>query len=268
MTDKERAAPGLALITGATSGIGRVFAERLAADGHDLVLVARDAARLDEVARKISARHGVRAEPLRADLASDDGTTRIVERIAAGPPLDLLVNNAGFGTKGALADADAAEQEGMLRVHVMAPMRLTQAALPAMLARGRGAIVNVSSVASFLASPGNVNYCATKAYLRVFSEGLALEVARRGIVVQALCPGFTHTEFHDRMQTSKSHIPSWMWMSADRVVADSLAAVRRGGPVVVIPGARYKMIVAALRHAPRWLIRRGTGRYRRDEART
>lgn len=264
MTDKVRAARGIALITGATAGIGRVFAERLAADGHDLILVARDAARLDEVAHELSTRHGVRAEPLRADLASDEGTTRVAERIAQGPALDVLVNNAGFGTTGTLAEADPAEQEAMLRVHVMAPMRLTQAALPAMLARGRGAIINVCSVASFLASPGNVNYCATKAYLRVFSEGLALEVARRGVVVQALCPGFTHTEFHDRMQTSKSHIPSWLWMSAERVVDDSLAAMRRGGPVVVIPGMRYKAIVAALRHAPRWMIRRGTGRYRRD----
>jgi len=260
MTDKERAAHGLALITGATAGIGRVFAERLAAAGHDLVLVARDAARLDDVARELATRHGVRAEPLRADLASDDDTTRVVERVAEGPTFDVLVNNAGFGTRGTLAEADAAEQEAMLRVHVMAPMRLSQAALPAMLARGRGAIINVSSVASFLASPGNVNYCATKAYLRVFSEGLALEVARRGVVVQALCPGFTHTEFHGRMQMSESHIPSWLWMSAERVVDDSLAALRRGGPVVVIPGMRYKAIVMAVRHAPRWMMMRAAGR--------
>ena len=256
----------LALITGATSGIGRAFAERLAADGFDLLIVARDAPRLAAVASELASRHGVHAEPFAADLSTDEATTRLVDRIVEGPALDLLINNAGFGTKGTLDSADPARQAAMIRVHAMAPMRLTRAALPAMLARERGTVINVSSVASFTASALNVNYCATKAYLRVFSEALSMEVASRGVTVQALCPGFTHTEFHERMHTSKGAIPGWMWMTADRVVDDSLAAARRGRPVVVIPGAAYRLIVWMLRHAPRWLVRRGTARYRRDRA--
>jgi len=148
----------------------------------------------------------------------------------------------------------------MIHLHVMAPMRLTQAALPALLKNQRGAIVNVSSVASFVFSARNVNYCATKAYLTAFSEGLAAELAGTGVRVQALCPGFTRSEFHRRMGVDAGEIPGWMWMSAASVVASSLAALDRGWPVVCVPGLRYKLIVFLLRFTPRWLIGRVTSR--------
>jgi uncharacterized protein len=251
----------VALVTGATAGIGHTFAKALAARGHDLVLVARDVPRLERVAAELHARHGVQVEVFPADLADHGQTTRVVERILAGAP-SVLVNNAGFGTKGTLAETDPAAQEAMLAVHAMAPMRLTQAALPAMVARGHGAIINVSSVAGFTRSAGNVNYCATKAYLRVMSEALAMELAGTGVRVQALCPGFTHTEFHDRMRTKKRYA-SWMWMSSDRVVEDSLRSIERGGPVVCIPGLQYKAIVFLLRHAPMWFTARAARSYQR-----
>lgn len=176
----------------------------------------------------------------------------------------VLVNNAGFGTKGRLATRPVAEQATMLELHVMAPYLLTRAVLPGMIERREGIIINVASVASFTASQGNVNYCATKAYQRVFSEGLAIELAGTGVRVQALCPGFTHTEFHDRMQIDKTKgIPSWAWLTADRVVRESLDEAFRGGPTVVIPGKRYKLTVFALRHMPMWIRRRMQERYSR-----
>jgi short-subunit dehydrogenase len=135
-------------------------------------------------------------------------------------------------------------------------MRLTQAVLPAMLRKGAGALVNVSSVASFLYSAGNVNYCATKAYLTSFSEGLAAELKGTGIRVQALCPGFTRSEFHQRMDADMGHVPSWMWMSAPQVVRASLRNLQRRGPVVCVPGIHYKLAVAALRLVPRGWIGR------------
>jgi uncharacterized protein len=242
----------VALITGASSGLGKVFAEQLAAGGFDLVLVARDVTRLESIARDVTARYGVRAEVLPADLSKDDDTSRVVALIDTSS-VDLLVNNAGFGTTGGLVRASREGQEAMLRVHVLASHRLAQAAVQGMASHGRGAIINVSSVASYLTSPGNVNYCATKAYLRSYSESLALEVAHRGIYVQALCPGFTHTDFHQRASVDKTRQPGWMWMDAERVVVESLAAMRRGRPVVVIPGRRYRVIVFLLRWLPRWV---------------
>jgi uncharacterized protein len=184
--------------------------------------------------------------------------------LARSPNLHLLVNNAGFGTRGTLADASPARQEAMLELHVMAPMRLTQAALPVLLKNNRGAIVNVSSVAAFIFSAQNVNYCATKAYLRVFSEGLASELAGSGVKVQALCPGFTRSEFHQRMGLDVGDIQGWMWLSATRVVKASLAALDRGWPVVCVPGLRFKLLVLLLRFTPRWLIAWVTSRRMRS----
>jgi len=253
----------IALITGASSGLGKVFADQLAASGYDLVLVARDQTRLAAVADDLAQRFGARSEILTADLSRDDDTARVVARIDAAP-LDLLVNNAGFATTGSLARTSREGQEAMLRVHVLATHRLAQAAVQGMVPRGRGAIINVSSVASYLTSAGNVNYAATKAYQRLAIESLSLELRGRGIYVQALCPGFTHTEFHQRAGIDKTRQPRWMWMDADRVVRESLEAMRRGGPVVVIPGRRYRFIVFLLRWIPQWLRRLLIGRYRRD----
>ncbi|HEX3730147.1 MAG TPA: SDR family NAD(P)-dependent oxidoreductase, partial [Opitutaceae bacterium] len=190
----------LALITGASAGIGAVFARRLAERGHDLILVARREDKLREVARELEAAHGIRCEVLAADLVSDEGQAGVAERIAA-VPLDLLINNAGFGSRGFFHLADLAVQERMHRLHVLATMRLTHAALQGMVARGRGAIVNVSSVAGFFATPGGASYSATKAWMNCFTEGIALELRllRSPVKVQALCPGFTYSEFHDRL---------------------------------------------------------------------
>jgi hypothetical protein len=243
----------VALVTGATAGIGRVFAQRLAASGHDLILVARDGARLSALADELSLQYGINAETIAADLSRNEGMRRVGERIAQMERLDILVNNAGFGTKGLLATRPVAEQATMLELHVMAPMILTRAALPRMLERRQGQIINVASVASFVSSAGNVNYCATKTYLRVFSEGLAAELAGTGVNVQALCPGFTHTEFHDRAAIEKSTIPKMLWLNADRVVDDSLAQSAAAGGVICIPGLRYKLLVLFLRYMPYWV---------------
>jgi uncharacterized protein len=264
---------GTALVTGATAGIGAAFARRLAGRGYDLVLVARDQARLEALAAELREGHAVRTEALAADLSGDEGVEQVVARIEALPALALLVNNAGFGTAGALATAPAEVQERMLRLHVLAPMRLTRAALPGLLARaalpGRiaqraGAVVNVSSVASFVYAAGSVNYCATKAYLTTFSEGLGAELAGTGVQVQALCPGFTRTEFHQRIGPAAGDHAAWMWLTADAVVRASLAQLDRRGPVICVPGLHYKLLVGVIRLLPRRLIGVLTGRgYRR-----
>jgi short-subunit dehydrogenase len=246
----------LALVTGASAGIGKEFCSRLAGRGYDLLVVARDSNRLEALKRQLEAERGISVDVFPADLTVDDDVTRLTGVIAGSTRLTLLINNAGFGTQGPLADSSPSRQEAMLRLHVMAPMRLTQAALPVFLANRRGAIVNVSSVASFLYSPGTVNYCATKAYLTTFSEGVASEVEGSGVRVQALCPGFTRSEFHQRMAVSVDDRPSWMWLSAGYVVETSLRSLERNGPVVCIPGFRYKLMVFLLRHLPRSLIGR------------
>lgn len=258
------AAPGVALVTGASAGIGAEYARQLAAAGYALVLVARDTARLDRLADALRSAHGVEVEVLTADLASDDGLDRVVARIGAEPAIDVLVNNAGFGSKGTFARADPAGQEAMVRVHVLAVNRLTHALLPRLVARRAGAIVTVSSVASYLTSPGNVNYCATKGYQRLFMEGLARELEGSGVYVQALCPGFTRTEFHERAALVMTGIPDALWLSATRVVAESLAAMRRRTPTTLVPSRRYRAIVAMLRLLPASLVGWASRRYRRD----
>ncbi len=255
------AARPLAVITGASAGIGRVFSERLAARSYDLLLVARDGIRLEAVKRELEERYGIAVEVFPADLTIDTDVSLLVARITQSPQLALLINNAGFGTRGPLLSASPARQEAMLRLHTMAPMRLSQAALPGLLNNRTGAIVNVSSVASFLFSAFNVNYCATKAYLTSFSEGLAAELAGTGVRVQALCPGFTRSEFHQRMELDVGDIPRWMWLSPGQVVDASLACLDRKGPVVCIPGFRYKLMVMLLRMTPRWIIARFTRRH-------
>ncbi len=261
-------AAGTALVTGASAGIGREFCGQLAARGYDLILVARDAGRLGALGAELEARHGVSVAILATDLTLDADVDRVVARLAGTGALTLLVNNAGFGTTGSVAAAPPEQQEAMLRLHVLAPMRLTRAALPGFLARRRGGIVNVSSIASFIYAPGSVNYCATKAYLTTFTEGLAAELAGSGVRAQALCPGFTRTEFHQRLGAG-SHPqaatrPRRMWMTAETVVRASLEQLERGGPVICVPGLRYKLLVGLVRLLPRRAIGLVTGRgYRR-----
>ena len=244
----------VALITGSSAGLGREFARQLAGDGYDLVLVARDAGRLRELAAGLRDQHGASCQVLPADLSLDEDTSRVVARIDASP-VDLLVNNAGFGTRGSLAKASRDGQDAMIRVHVLATHRLTQAAVQSMVPRGSGAIITVSSTASYLTSPGNVNYGSTKAWQRLEVEGLAMELQGKGVYVQALCPGYTRTEFHQRGDMDLSRYPAWVWMSAERVVGASLRALRARRPVVVVPGLGYHLVVLALRVLPAGVLR-------------
>ncbi len=244
----------LAVVTGASSGIGAVFARRLAGNGYDLVLAARRRDRLDAVAGELETRFGIRAEPLPADLADDGDLRRVEERIFAAANLEFLVNSAGFGTKELFHEADPAGQERMLRLHVLATARLTRAALAGMVARKKGYVVNVSSAAAFAQSPGNVSYCSTKAWMNSFTEGLHLEMRSIGspVRVQALCPGFTLTEFHDAMGVDRKVIPAGWWMPAEAVVDASLRALEKG-TLIVVPGWRYRAYAILMSVAPRIL---------------
>jgi short-subunit dehydrogenase len=253
----------LAVITGATSGIGNVFAHRLAASGHDVLLVARDAARLDTVCAELGAAHGIQAEALVADLSDDADIARVADRLRHESRLATLVSNAGFGTRGTIETADPAGQSRMLRLHVQATHELVHAVLPGMLARRDGTIIVVASVASWSPTAGNVNYNATKVYQRMYCEALAHELVDTGVYVQALCPGFTYTEFHDRLGSGRKGIPGWAWLPAERVVEESLAQARGRGAVVCVPGKRFKLIVFLLKYAP-WMLGSLRQRYRRD----
>jgi hypothetical protein len=249
----------VALITGASSGIGETFARKLAARGYDLILVARREDRLRSIAGELAG-----AEALLADLATLDGIEKVENAIASAASLELLVNNAGFGTRGRFWAAGLAGQERMLDVHMRATLRLTHQALRGMVERGRGAVINVSSVAAFGQSVGNVSYCASKAWINSFSEGLALELRDAGsaVRVQALCPGFTTTEFHETLGVDRKLIPGWMWMTSDAVVEASLRGLDRG-KVIVVPGWRYKGAAALMRHMPS--VPRFVSRFRRDK---
>ena len=235
-----------ALVTGATAGIGHAFARALAERGHDLVLVARDAARLEGVAADLRARARVAVDVLPADLATADGCAGVGGRLGAG--VDLLVNNAGIGVGQPFASGDLAAEERMLALNVTAVLRLTHAALPAMLERGRGAVVTVSSVAGFVPRPSGGTYGATKAWATHFSESLDLQYAGRGVRFLALCPGFTRTEFHDRAGIVRRG-PGPVWLDADRVVADGLRDLDRG-LAVSVPSPLYKAAVVASRVLP------------------
>ncbi|MGH7526835.1 MAG: SDR family NAD(P)-dependent oxidoreductase [Gemmatimonadales bacterium] len=254
----------LAVVTGASAGIGKEFCEQLAQRGYDLLLVARDRGRLEEHGAALAQRHGIAAEVFPADLTRDEDVDRLAARIAESPGLALLVNNAGFGTIGTLAETDPGVQVAMLRLHALAPLRLTRAALPVLLRNRAGGVINVSSVASFIYSAGNTNYCATKAYLTTFTEGLGAELAGTGVRAQALCPGFTRSEFHQRMKARAEGRPRFLWLSAKAVVGSSLRNLERSGPTVCVPGALYKVLVLAIRLCPRpllgWVTRRRRAR--------
>lgn len=239
-----------ALITGATAGIGAAFTRRLAADGFDLVLLARDEERLGRTAEELRKTYAVHVEVLAADLATEQGLGAAEERVRAG--VDLLVNNAGFGHPGTFLQVPLADELTMLKVHCEAVLRLTHAALPGMIERGRGAVVNVASFAAFFTRG---TYGASKAWVVSFSRGAAQDLTGKNVHVMALCPGFVRTEFHQRAGMDVSGIPDFMWLDAADVVDQGLRDLRRGVPVSV-PGAQYKTIIGLSRLVPRRLAGR------------
>lgn len=238
---------GTALITGPTAGIGLAFAEQLAARGQDLVLVARDRARLEDLAARLTDSHDVDVEVLVADLADREQIAAVEARVADPQrPVSLLVNNAGFGHKHPFTENSVEDEQEMLDVLVTAVMRLSHAAIRPMLQRGEGAIVNVSSVAAFLPRG---TYSAAKAYVVSFSEWLDLTYRHRGVRGMALCPGFVRTEFHARMGVGRDSAPGWMWLDAERLVREALVDLERGR-AISIPSKRYKLLSALARATP------------------
>lgn len=230
-----------ALVTGASSGIGAAFAERLARDGYDLVIVARRRDKLEELARKLRKDHGVDVEVVTADLSRTKDIGAVEKRIAADAKLDLLVNNAGFGGYMPFAELDPDKAEELINLQVLAVARLTRAALPGMIQRGRGAIVNVSSRLAFSGAMGSgqlpkrATYVGTKAFINAFSQLLQSELEGTGVQVQALCPGLVETEFHTHVGTDSSRFPAGIVMKPEDVVQASLAGLKLG-EVVCVPG--------------------------------
>ncbi|MFD7108404.1 SDR family NAD(P)-dependent oxidoreductase [Streptomyces celluloflavus] len=240
-----------ALITGATAGIGAAFARRLASDGHSVVLVARDEKRLREQATELHDRHGIEAEVLRADLATEEGITAVEERLTDPTrPVDLLVNNAGFGNKGEYLEVPMADELTMLKVHCEAVLRLTTAAVRGMRDRRRGAVVNVASVAAFVPRG---TYGASKAWVVQFTQGAARDLAGSGVRLMALCPGFVRTEFHQRAGMGTDNIPGWLWLDAGKLVDAAMRDLARGKSLSV-PDPRYKALVSAVKLAPRGVL--------------
>ena len=241
--------PATAFITGASSGIGAAYARQLGARGYDLIITARREEKLAALADEIRTAYGVSVTVVPADLSLPDDIRRLEALLREQPALDFVINNAGFGVRGTVGDTDIEKQTAMINVHVTSIYRLTHAAVPGMIARGRGAIINVSSIAGFMANPGAVNYSATKAYINTFTEALAAELRPHGIQVQALCPGFTYSEFHDTPEYEefeRSAFPEFMWATAEDVVADSLAALG-SGPVLFVPGLANKALALSTR---------------------
>ena len=255
MTAVAQPLPGYAVVTGATAGLGAAFARRLAAEGRDLVLVARTPDRLESVAADLRARFGIQVEVLPADLSTADGCAAVAARVAEpGRPVDTLVNNAGIGLYRRFGEAPLADEQRLLNLNVGSVLALTHAAVGPMTARGRGEIINVSSVAGFVPRGPSTTYAAGKAWVTSFSEGVSLLLSGTGVRITAICPGFTRTEFHDRAKADMSGTPSWMWLDADRVVAEGLADARSGA-VISVPSKRYKALLLLVRVLPRSVVR-------------
>ena len=242
-----------ALITGATAGIGASYANLLAKEGFDLILVARDLPRLNQVAKELSKRFGVKAQCIKADLTKPSQLAKVEKRVAdSKKPIDVLVNNAGFGIKDSFTVSSLNKEQELLDVLVTAPMRLTHAVLPVMIKRNTGIIVNVSSVASFIAGG---TYSAAKSYLTVFSESLHTELRGTNVKISALCPGFTRTEFHARGRMKMTALPKFMWLDSDKLVSKSWKYAK-AGKAICIPGWQYLLLSTIARVAPRPIVRK------------
>jgi short-subunit dehydrogenase len=241
-----------ALITGGTSGIGAAFARALAARGDDLVLVARNADRLSEVATELKERYAVGVETIVADLAVREEVIGIAERLtSAERPIDMLINNAGFGIRAKLTDPDTTPHEHAIDVMIRAVLMLGAAAGRAMRERGAGTIINVSSTAGYVTTG---NYAAIKAWVTTYTESLANELRGTGVNVTALCPGYVRTQFHERAEISTRSIPDLLWLDADRLVADCLGDAA-AGKVISIPSKRYKILITICEHLPHRALR-------------
>jgi uncharacterized protein len=245
-----------ALITGASAGLGAEFARQLADAGHDLVLVARDGERLEALRGQLVEQTGVGVEVISADLTTDEGCAVVSKRIEdRTQPIDVLINNAGFGMYKVFGSGDLAAEERQLDLNVRAILRLTHTAVRVMTGRGKGRIVNVSSVSAFVPRGSNATYAATKAWVTMFSEALSVQLSGSGVTVTAICPGFTRTEFHERAQADMSHVPERMWLSAQDVVREGLADAFKGRPLS-IPSREYRRLVLLARLVPRPVLRR------------
>ena len=240
-----------ALVTGATAGIGESFSRLLAGNNYNIVLVARDLPRLQERATALEAKFGISTHVIQADLATDDGCLK-VEKYIAENQIDVLINNAGFGTNKAFTMSALEVEQQLLDVLVRTPMRLMHVALPLMKARDNGIIINVSSVAGYIAGG---SYSASKSYLTVLSESLNTELSATNVKVSALCPGFTRTEFHQRGKMSMTGLPNFLWLNSDRLVEQSWRDALKG-KAVSIPGWQYKLLVLIVETIPRSIVRR------------
>lgn len=255
--------PALAMVTGASSGIGKSFAEQLAARGSDLVLVARNRARLDELAGELRSRHGRDVSVLVADLEKPDELAIVEKRLQEDARIDLLVNNAGYGVTGAFADLPVDQSMGQVDCNVVALTRLAHAALTTMKPSRRGGIINIASGAAFVPTPKIAIYCATKAYVVSFSLALAEEVKANGVSCLVVCPGFTRTEFQQRAQYDTSSMPAFLWQTADDCVRESLAAYDRGDTMLV-PGFQNRVSMMFMNMVPKTWIAPLAGRIGRQ----
>ena len=241
------------MITGASAGIGRSFAKLLGREGYNLVLVARDENRLNEASEELKKEFGIECQILVADLSTEQGCKLVEDRLSDPErPIDVLINNAGFGIRESFQKSTIEAEQQLLDVLVRTPMHLMHAVLPIMRQRNSGIIINVSSVAGWIAGG---TYSAAKAYLTVLSESLHTELRATGVKVLALCPGFTHTEFHQRGKMKMEALPKFMWLNADDVVAKAWADAR-SGRAISVPGWQYTIVSSLARFAPRPLVRK------------
>ena len=240
-----------ALVTGATSGIGESFTRLLASHKYNIVLVARDLPRLQERAQGLEEKFGAKTHVIQADLATDEGCLK-VENYILENQIDVLINNAGFGTSKAFTMSTIEIEQQLLDVLVRTPMRLMHVALPLMKQRNKGVIINVSSVAGYIAGG---TYSASKSYLTVLSESLHTELAPTGVKISALCPGFTRTEFHQRGKMSMKGLPNFLWLNSDRLVEQSWSDALKG-KAVSVPGWQYKLLIFIVQTVPRSIVRK------------